>query len=85
MTTIEICGMTFEVSNGRAFSIVSNTNRSDEDDAKLGAALDGIESLVLAIGSRNLSLFLDHTFKEAVQASLDAVGNYYGDCDDEDK
>jgi len=84
MNSVTICGITIQIVNNRAIGITENANRSKYDSKELVAALDGIEAFLLGVGANCAKIYLMEGITSGAQTALDAVANYYGDCDGED-
>lgn len=57
--------------------ITSDLKSHDEDAGEFNAAIDGMESLILALAVNGFDVE-SPKFAQAVQTTLDAIGNQFG-------
>ena len=53
-------------------------NRDDVEEAKYNAAIDGLESLILAHACANVDV-TSRDYKYGIEVALDAISNKYGE------
>lgn len=73
---LEIDGETIDVQVEEDGGLITSSISEGVDDPQLAAALDGLESLILAHACEGIDI-TSPAYKEGIQTALEAIGNNY--------